>query len=88
MIELKNIDLSKVEPAEQMDKLNEEHIEFIISIIDHACGKEISNEHMIEEFWDMVQAGLGLLHFEGVNAKEVMEGYSKHLKKIKHRPRD
>lgn len=87
MIELKNIDLSKVEPAEQLSKLNEEHEEFVESIIDHSYGKEISNEHMIEEFWDMVQAGLGLLSKEGVYADEVMAGYPKHLEKIKHRPR-
>lgn len=88
MIELKNIDLSKVEPADQMCKFNEEYEEFIESVVDHAYRKDKSNEHMIEEFYDLLQAGLGLLAFEGVTADKVMEGYPNHLEKIKNRPRD
>lgn len=88
MIELKNIDLSEVEPYQQMDKFNEESNEFIEAIVEHSYSNLKDNSHMIEEFWDMVQAGLGLLHIEGVNAREVMAGYPKHLEKIKHRPRD
>ena len=88
MIELKNIDLSKVEPADQMRKFDEEYEEFIESVVDHSYGKDKSNEHMIEEFYDLLQAGLGLLTFEGVYADEVMAGYPRHLEKLKHRPRD
>ena len=87
MIELKNINLSKVEPPEQMDKFNEECNEFIESIVYHSYGDEKGKEHMIEEFYDVLQSGLGLLAFEGVNAKEVMEYYPKHLEKLEHRPR-
>ena len=43
--------------------------------------------NIIEEFWDCVQARLGLLDKAGINASRVMEGYEDHLKKLKNRPR-
>lgn len=84
-IKLKNIDLTGYKPAEQMKKVNEEYREFIEAIEEHNYRNLKDNSHMIEEFWDLVQAGLGLLHFEGVEAKEVMEGYQEHLQKMEAR---
>ncbi|WP_343752280.1 hypothetical protein, partial [Clostridium cadaveris] len=51
-IELKNIDLSNISMTEQWDKVAEEDIEF-----------EESDDifEMISEFWDTVQARLGIL---------------------------
>ena len=51
--------------------------------------KELKNrENLKEEFFDVMQSMLGLMHKEGITAEEVMEGYSKHLEKIKNRPRE
>ena len=77
-IELKNIDLSNVSIQEQLDKMDEEDEEFLAAFTD---------EQYIEEFWDCVQVRLGLLDKIGIKADRVMQGYSKHLEKIKNRPR-
>ena len=42
---------------------------------------------MISEFWDTVQARLGILQKLGVDAKIVMKYYPEHLKKLENRPR-
>ena len=84
-IQLKNIDLSSVKPNEQMKKFNEEVEEFIIAVEEHNYMALKCKSHMIEEFWDVVQSGLGLLHFEGVEADEVMSGYQAHLDKMESR---
>ena len=78
-IKLKNIDLSKITFQEQLDKIIEEDNEFL--------NADNTTEEFIEEFWDTVQARLGLLEKLGINADSVMDGYSKHLEKIKNRPR-
>lgn len=77
-IELKNIDLSNISMTEQWDKVAEEDIEF-----------EESDDifEMISEFWDTVQARLGILQKLGVDAKIVMKYYPEHLKKLENRPR-
>lgn len=80
-IELKNIDLSKVTRSEQFQKVLEEENEFCEAFFN------LDRTNMIEEFFDSIQAKLGLLHKVGISAEEVMEGYSKHLVKIKNRPR-
>lgn len=83
MVELKNIDLSKVTDLEQYKKCVEEEIEFL-----EAVTEEKNKEHAIEEFWDVVQSKLGLLQKTmNISASEVMKGYNKHLEKIKNRPR-
>ena len=77
-IELKNIDLSNISMTEQWYKVAEEDIEF-----------EESDDifEMISEFWDTVQARLGILQKLGVDAKIVMKYYPEHLKKLENRPR-
>lgn len=82
MIELKNIDLSKVTEIKQCEKANEEFNEFKIALVREP------RENAIEEFWDVVQSCVGLAEkMKGINAAELMEGYPKHLEKIKNRPR-
>jgi phosphoribosyl-ATP pyrophosphohydrolase len=84
MIELKNIDLSKVNFLQQGDKVIEERKEFTDAAADYLFEKtEENKEHMIEEFCDMVQAGLGLMQKTGIDAKEVMKYYPKHLEKLR-----
>lgn len=95
-IQLKNIDLSNVSYLSQKNKVKEKRKEFtdaageynlhIRTRIDSEEFKEIeaySKNYMIETFWDMVQAGLGLIQKTGISAEEVMAEYSKHLEKIK-----
>ncbi len=82
MIELRNIDLSKVPRQEQVEKVVEEFQEF------WTAYNNKDRDNLKEEFFDVMQAMLGLMHKEGITALEVMEGYSKHLEKIKNRPRE
>ena len=100
MIELKNIDLSKVDLKEEYKKAFEEQHEleielyklerkiFAQSLTSLPVYMETYRQNVISEFWDVVQAWLGVLAKEGITADEVMKGYSKHLEKIKNRPRD
>lgn len=81
-IELKNINLDNVSLMEQVDKAQEEEQEFW-----EAYGEQ-NKEHLLEEFYDSIQAKLGLMYKLGITAEEVMEAYSKHLEKIKNRPRE
>lgn len=81
-IKLKNIDLSKVPKEEQIEKIIEELQEFWIAY------NNKDKENLKEEFFDVMQSMLGLMYKEGITAEEVMEGYSKHLEKIKNRPRE
>lgn len=88
MIELKNIDLSKVSIRGQFKKVIEEHEELIDALDDYYETQDIKEkEHVIEEYWDVVQSYLGVLSKYNITAKEVMEYYPKHLEKIKNRPR-
>ena len=81
-IELKNIDLSKVPRQEQVERVVEEFQEF------WTAYNNKDRDNLKEEFFDVMQSMLGLMHKEGITAEEVMESYSKHLEKIKNRPRE
>ena len=80
-IELKNIDLDNIALKEQLEKVAEEIKELQDSILNEPI------ENIIGEFWDVVQANLGLLSKLGINSDRVMEYYPKHLEKLKDRPR-
>lgn len=80
-IELKNIDLTAISLHEQWDKVFEEDTEF------YKAMQNSDRDNQLEEFWDTVQARLGILRKHGIPAKEVMEYYHKHLKKLENRPR-
>jgi len=82
MIELKNINLDGITIKKQIDKVHEEVNEFEQAVI----KGDVDNS--IEEFFDVVQAGLGALHKMGLSAEYVMEQYPKHIEKLKFRPRD
>ena len=92
MIELKNIDLTGITLKEQMNKVSEEETELLDALNKYNLSinskeREYSREHIKEEYCDVVQVWLGLLDKYGITAKEVMEYYPKHLKKLEHRPR-
>ncbi len=81
MIELKNINLDGITQQEQINKIYEEVDEFVQAVI----KGDVTNA--IEEFFDVGQSCLGALQKMGLNAEYVMSQYSKHLSKIKDRPR-
>ena len=93
MSNLFNIDLKGHTPEEQINKIEEEETEFDNALIEFRDRKaNISEtkerelrEHAIEEFWDMIQANLGLMKMYGISAYEVQEGYTKHHKKMDKR---
>lgn len=88
-IVLKNIDLTGITPSDEREKISEEDREFENAIYESLVDKSYDNyKHAIEEFWDTVQARLGLLQLTlGINAEEIMEHYKYHEEKIKNRPR-
>lgn len=82
-IELKNIDLSGISVLEQLMKVKEEEMEFMVAI------ESADKENAIEELFDTIQSKLGLLDkIFGITTQEVMDQYPKHLEKIKLRPRE
>lgn len=86
MIKLKNIDLSKISQEKEFDKFIEESKEFsnVINDID----ENTSYEHAVEELFDILQVGLGLIEKKyNKSADEVMKEYPKHLEKLEYRPR-
>lgn len=82
MIELKNIDLSNVSISEQLNKSEEEDLEFQEAIF---TG---TDEEVLEELCDKIQAALGLAaKVRGITAADVMSYWDIHLDKLKNRPR-
>ncbi|MEG0133092.1 MAG: hypothetical protein RR851_13110 [Clostridium sp.] len=81
MIKLKNINLEGITLMEQIQKVNEEHCEFVTAVVKN------DSDNGIEKFFDLVQAGLGALSKMNLDADYVMEQYPKHLEKLKSRPR-
>ena len=89
MIKLKNIGLAKVSISEQTTKVLEEDNEFDMAVLEYGyCKNYITKNHLIEEFWDTVQARIGVLQKAGIDVNTIMEQYPKHLEKIRNRPRD
>ncbi|MEG2412589.1 MAG: hypothetical protein RSA29_17065 [Clostridium sp.] len=80
-VKLVNIDLKGINYNQQLIKIEEEDKEFLEAI------ESNDDKHKIEEFWDSVQARLGLLDMDGISAERVMQGYPEHLNKLKNRPR-
>jgi len=81
-IKLKNIDLTGISIEQQTQKVTEEDNELIKAIVNR------DKDNAIEEFWDCVQVRLGALDIAmEIKAEEVMEGYPRHLEKLKNRPR-
>ena len=87
MIELKNIDLSKVTDDEQLRKLFGEFDELVTIITDNDL-EDNSFEHFTEETFDLFQVCIGIAEKKYKKSAEyVMSQYPKHLSKIKDRPR-
>lgn len=80
-VELQNINLDGITQQEQIKKVYEEVDEFVQAIIKGDAT------NAIEEYFDVLQSGLGALQKMGLDAEYVMSQYGKHLEKIKDRPR-
>lgn len=80
-IELKSINLDNIQAWEQLEKFIEEKNEFLQAIATR------DKENSIEEFWDVVQVMIGVFQKQNISVKDIDKGYSKHLEKIKNRPR-
>lgn len=88
MIELKNIDLSKVTDEQQLEKLFEEFDE-VIAIITDSDLEDNSFEHFTEEAFDLLQVCIGIAEKKyKKNANDIMKQYPRHLEKLKNRPRN
>ena len=89
-ITLKNIDVSNKNIWGQGRKVIEHGENFVETVVDYRFtatdDTEEYKKYAIEDFWNMVQSGLGLLQNAGIDAEEVMEGYNEYLEKIKNRP--
>lgn len=82
MIKLKNINLEGITMQQQIQKIYEEVDEFVQAIIKGDAT------NAIEEYFDVVQSGLGALQKMGLSADYVMRQYPKHEEKLKDRPRN
>lgn len=78
---MQNIDLTNISIGKQWEKVAEEDKEF------YAAMQVSDRNNQLEEFWDTVQARLGVLRKCGISAEEVMQYYTKHLEKLENRPR-
>lgn len=82
-IVLKNIDLTGITLDEEIEKLDEEIMELTYELVNG------NRETITEEFWDVVQAVMGLIQLNnGITAEQLMAEYYKHEEKLKSRPRD
>lgn len=87
-IVLKNIDLNDITIIQEVNKYDEETKEFNEAFYEYTVHENMENkDHLIEEYFDVLQSMLGLLDKLGITAQEVMQEYPKHLEKIKNRPR-
>lgn len=69
------LDISKISLVEEVDKLSEETHEFINAIIKN------DEENMIEEFYDVIQVMLNILHRYELTDK-LEDGLQDHIKKL------
>lgn len=86
---LKNIDLTGLTLPQELEKRDEEYKEFADALYIHLLERNvISKEHLLEESCDIMQVILSILKILGIDAIEVAEYWNtKHLEKIKDRPR-
>lgn len=88
-IELKNIDLSKVTLVDELYKRDEEYKEFADALLTYLWDTNgITREHLKEEACDVIQVVISILKILGIDIPEITEYWNtKHLEKIKDRPR-
>lgn len=88
-ISLQDVNLTHVTKIEQYAKLQEEREELEEAVVENINEKTVaSRKHVIEEFWDEVQAAMSYVNkMCEIDADELMTYYNEHVEKIKNRPR-
>ena len=89
-IQIKNINLSGLTLIDELHKDDEERREFFEALITYLHDrKEESKNHLLEETCDRIQVLFSALKTIGIESEELAVYWnSKHLEKIKNRPRD
>lgn len=88
-IKLKNIDLTGLTLVDELVKAEEEEKEFKLALLAYLYDKhEISREHLLEELCDTIQVKLSAMKTIDIDVEEITTYWNtKHLEKIKNRPR-
>lgn len=84
-MKLYKLDLTGVSVQEQLEKIEEEEVEFLQAISD------MDVDNIIEELWDSLQSKIGLCNMLGIGLGAIARGYDKHVEKLRKRnfkPRD
>lgn len=89
-IELRNIDLTGITLVDELEKRDEEYKEFADALLNYLYDTNgITKEHLKEEACDVIQVVLSVLKILDIEVEEITEYWnSKHLEKIKNRPRN
>jgi phosphoribosyl-ATP pyrophosphohydrolase len=64
----------------QLDKVAEEFKEFVDAVMD-----DDTNEELLSEFYDAVQAMIGILDLKGISLCDIRKGEKNHIKKMESR---
>jgi len=65
---------------DQLGKVAEEFAEFVDAVL-----YEESNEEVLSEFYDVVQAMIGVLDIKGISVCDIRKGENEHIKKMESR---
>lgn len=79
LYKLNKLDLSKYGIADEAIKLSEEHHEFQVAAV------KDDRENMLEEFFDVIQAAVGVMQKANITDEEIREGLVRHNKKLLRR---
>ena len=69
--------------TESKEKLEDAVVDCMLSYVCEIEEDDKYKKRVIEELWDMIQAGLELARKACISADEVMSGYSEYLEKFK-----
>jgi len=88
-IELRNINLEGLTLVDELLKADEEETEFKQALLGYLYDKhEVSREHLLEELCDTIQVKLSIMKTIDIDIEEIVSYWNtKHLEKIKSRPR-
>lgn len=88
-ITLRNINLTGLTLVDELLKADEEETEFKQALISYLQDRhEVSREHLLEELCDTIQVKLSTMKTIDIDIEEIVAYWNtKHLEKIKDRPR-
>lgn len=65
---------------DQLGKVAEEYVEFMFAV-----ANEDTKEEVLSEFYDVVQAMIGVLDIKGISVCDIRKGEKDHIKKMESR---